>query len=58
MDRVDPKPQESMNLKKTNGDKYPIDIVWAFLLFFACIMYAIFFHNDDFIFSLVSNSHQ
>ena len=36
-----------MKFKKTNNEAYPADIVWAFLLFFACIMYAILFHDQE-----------
>lgn len=44
-----------MKTKKTNNEAYPPDIVWAFLFFFACIMYAILFHDQEVANSIVGS---
>lgn len=36
-----------MNKKETNTEGLPVDITWALLLFLACIMYAVLFHDTN-----------
>lgn len=44
-----------MNEKKTNSETTPVDITWALLLFLACIMYAVLFHDNNSIEPLLSS---